>query len=590
MGRKNEIARRMTSLRAALRAQGLDGLIVPHADEYQNEYIPACAERLAWISGFSGSAGCAVILQKTAALFVDGRYTLQAELETDPALFTHFHLINHPPARWIAESIPEGTRLGFDPWLHTDSEVRSFRHSCDKIGAKLIACESNPIDAIWSDRPAPPSSLIVAHPERYAGESSADKRERIGKELEADALIVCSPDSLAWLFNIRGQDVRYTPLALARAIFYRNGTADLFTDPAKVTPELLIHLGSDITVCPASDFPKALAALEGKSVRVDQVRTPFSIVEHLQNAKANVQIGTDPCQLAKACKNNVELNGMRSAHRRDGAALCRFLAWLSEVEETDECTAAERLGEFRKADPLFREESFATISGAGPNGAIIHYHATPESNRPLQPGQLYLVDSGGQYLDGTTDVTRTIAIAPKTIAPGAKERHHFTLVLKGHIALTRIVFPKGTTGSQLDVLARRHLWAEGLDYDHGTGHGVGCYLGVHEGPQRISKQPNMTALLPGMIISNEPGYYKPGAYGIRIENLLAVCEAPRNAAMLHFEPLTLAPIYLNLVEPGLLDISERAWLNRYHARIFKEITPLVDAKTRKWLEKATKPI
>ncbi len=594
MGNNAATASRLASLRALLRTQGLDGLIVPHADEYQNEYIPPCAERLAWISGFTGSAGCVVVLSDRAALFVDGRYTLQAEMETDAVLFDRFHLVDYPPARWIADTVAAGTRLGFDPWLHTDNEVAGLRQACAKSGARLVSCPDNLIDAVWTDRPAPPATPMTAHPERYAGESSRAKRQRMARELAAsgsptDALIVSAPDSLAWLFNVRGRDVAHTPLSLARAILYADGTADLFAASAKITPALLVHLGTDVIVRPESDFPDALDALGGKTVRLDPARAPFWIADRLHAAQATVHIGSDPCQLDKACKNAVELEGARAAHRRDGAALCRFLAWLETADGIDECAAADRLEAFRREDPLFQDTSFATISGSGPNGAIIHYHATPATNRRLQAGELYLLDSGGQYPDGTTDVTRTVAVAPHRAAPGAEERRRFTLVLKGHIALSRAVFPKGTTGSQLDVLARLALWSEGLDYDHGTGHGVGSYLGVHEGPQRISKLPNAVPLLPGMIVSNEPGYYKPGAYGIRIENLLAVCNGPVSDT-LAFEPLTLAPIDRHLIDPALLDDAERAWLDRYHAHVFRTLSPVLDVATVGWLEQATRPL
>lgn len=579
-------AHRLNTLRHRLDTLGLDGLIVPHSDDYLNENLPACAERLAWITGFTGSAGCAIILRDTAALFVDGRYSLQAELETDPALFERHHLINRPPRRWIAETLRPETRLGFDPWLHTEAEVTAFRQACREAQSRLIACRSNPIDAIWNDRPPEPTAPIVPHPEHLAGESSREKRQRIAAGLNADALIITAPDSLAWLLNIRGNDVRDTPLALARAVLYRDGSVAFCVDPVKLDPNLLSTLGTEVTVHPALGFARVLMALGGRSVRVDPAQTPFWVIDRLHVANADIITDSDPCQLAKACKNSVELDGMRAAHRRDGVALCRFLAWLDTAENVDEITASDRLHDLRSDDPLFRGNSFATISGSGPNAAIIHYHATEHSRRPLLPGELYLIDSGAHYPDGTTDVTRTVPLAAHQLPPAPEMRHHFTLVLRGHIALARVIFPEGTSGSQLDVLARTFLWAEGLDYDHGTGHGVGCYLGVHEGPQRISKQANTVALQPGMVVSNEPGYYKPGAYGIRIENLLAVVPNPQ-PGMLMFEPLTLAPIDRRLIEPELLDGGERAWLDDYHCRVYEAIGPLVDDKTRKWLKKAT---
>ncbi|MGE5505482.1 MAG: aminopeptidase family protein P, partial [Actinomycetota bacterium] len=447
------------------------------------------------------------------------------------------------------------------------------------------------VDAVWSDQPGPPQSPVVAHPQRFAGRSSAEKRIDVADAKKADKLdaaFLSAPDSVAWLLNIRGGDVDYTPLPLAFALVHADAGVELFMDPAKLAAGVV---DDAVTVRAPGELAAALDRLKDKRVRVDQAAAPYWVVDRLNHAGARIDRGADPCALPKACKNAVELDGARAAHRRDGAAMVRFLAWLAgRGPGVREMEAADRLAAFRAEGEHFRGLSFPTISGAGPNGAIVHYRSTPATDRALEAGQLYLLDSGAQYLDGTTDVTRTVAIG----TPGPEERARFTLVLKGHIAVSAARFPAGTTGSQLDVLARHALWAAGLDYDHGTGHGVGSYLGVHEGPQRISKVGSPVALRPGMVLSNEPGYYKPGAYGIRIENLVAVVEAaaPPGAErqLLGFEPLTLVPIDLGLVDPTLLTAAELAWLDSYHTRVRAEIAPLVDGTARAWLEKATRPI
>ncbi len=586
---------RLDALRAEMARQGLDGFIVPHADEFQNEYLPPSAERLAWITGFTGSAGIAVILKDKAAAFTDGRYTIQIREQVDGDQFDIRHITDEPPKDWVAEHLGEAGRLGYDPWLQTERALEVWRKAAEKAGGELVPVEHNPLDAVWTDRPAAPAAPIAPHGEQFAGESSAAKRERVAKSLAeagADSAVITAPDSIAWLLNIRGGDVAHTPLPLSFAILYVTGRVEWFVDPAKVGPELAAHLGDEVTVRGADEFEPALWALGNNRVLADPAGTAALVFERLGKAGAQIVRADDPCQLPKACKNNVEIEGARAAHRRDGAALTRFLAWLGEHAPkggVGEIAAADKLQALRLEGEYITDLSFRTISGSGPNGAIVHYTVTPESDRMLGDGELYLVDSGGQYLDGTTDVTRTVAIGE----PTAEMRDRFTRVLKGHIAIATVRFPDGTTGSQLDILARHALWQAGLDYDHGTGHGVGSYLGVHEGPQRISKIPNTVALKPGMIVSNEPGHYKTGAYGIRIENLVCVTALEIEGAerpMLGFETLTLAPIDLNLVDPALLTPAEAEWLNTYHTHVRETVGPLVDEDTAAWLAEATRVV
>jgi len=587
--RKAAAAERLGRLRAELARRGLDGFLLPMADEHQNEYVPPRAQRIAWLTGFTGSAGLVVVLTESAALFTDGRYTLQAGAQVDASLYELRHITDEPPTDWVAQRLGAG-RLGYDPWLFTADGVARFRAAAEKAGGALVAVDGNPLDAVWSDQPPPPLAPVVAHELRHAGETSADKRARIASALESDAVVLTATDSIAWLFNIRGGDVAHTPLALAFAVLRVDATADLFLDRRKLTAGLDAHLGNAVALREQAEFPAGLAELAGKRVRVDPATAASWVFDRLEAAGAHIVRAVDPCQLPKACKNDVELAGTRAAHRRDGAALTRFLRWLdAEGAGSDELAASARLDAFRRADPTFRDTSFDTISGAGPNGAIVHYRSTPETNRRLEAGDFYLVDSGGQYPDGTTDVTRTVAIG----APSAEMRDRFTRVLKGHIALATCRFPEGTSGSQLDALARLALWQAGLDYDHGTGHGVGSYLGVHEGPQRISKVPNTVALRPGMIVSNEPGYYKTGGYGIRIENLVSVVRVDVEGAekpMLGFETLTRAPIDLNAVAPELLSAEERAWLNAYHADVRATLRPALDGDEARWLDRATRAI
>ena len=588
-------APRLSALRAELARRGLDGFVVPHSDQHMGEYLPAFAERLAWLTSFTGSAGAAVVLRDKAAVFVDGRYTLQVARQTDTSLFEPRDLVAEGPQGWIPDALPKGAKLGYDPWLHTAHGVMHLRAACEKAGATLVACETNPIDAVWTDQPAPPTTPAKPHALNLAGVQSEAKRLQLGESLKkagAEAAVITLADSVCWLLNIRGADVPHTPFTLAFAILHEDGGADLFLDPAKRNPELMAHLGNSVQVHNPDQFEAALAAMKGKSVLVDPATAAAAIFDRLHKAGATIRQGADPCQLPKACKNSLEIEGTRKAHIRDGAALARFFSWLSVNAAggtLTEIEAAKTLEGFRRATGCLSDVSFDTISGAGPNGAIVHYRVTQSTNRTIAQGDMFLIDSGAQYPDGTTDVTRTVMVGE----PTAEMKDRFTRVLKGHIALATARFPEGTIGMQLDTLARRPLWEAGLDYDHGTGHGVGSYLSVHEGPQNISKKPVLQALKPGMICSNEPGFYKTGAFGIRIENLVVVSELKDvggERPMMEFETITLAPIDLNLVEPGLLTDVEKSWLNAYHARVQATIGHLVDEETRSWLDKATRSI
>ena len=589
-------SRHLPLIREQLRKQGLDGFLIPHEDEHQNEYLPDANERLSWATGFTGSAGAAVVMADKAAVFVDGRYTLQVKNQVDPALFEARDLVEGGVPLYLEEQTRAGQVIGYDPRLHSPDALGWLQISATKAGATLKPVNDNPVDAAWAGaRPQQPAAAIVPHPLEFSGEESADKRARVGEALGkagAEAAVLTAPSSIAWLFNVRGGDVIRSPLPLGQAILNRDGTAELFVDPAKVTEDLPAFLGNQVTLARPEDLPNALAGLKGKKVLVDPAQSSAWYFDALQAAGAEVVRAPDPCALPRACKNAVEIKGTQTAHARDGAALTRFLHWLATEAQTslpDEVTIVSKLEAFREATGLLKDLSFDTIAGAGPNGAVVHYRPTHKTNRRVEPGQLLLVDSGGQYLDGTTDVTRTAAIG----APSAEMRERFTLVLKGHIALARVRFPAGVTGSALDALARAPLWDKGLDFDHGTGHGVGSYLGVHEGPQRIAKAPNTVALRPGMIVSNEPGYYKTGDYGIRIENLQFVTEpAPIEGGerpMLGFQTLTLAPIDRALIVTEMLSGEERVWLNAYHAEVLRVIGPQVETEVRAWLETATAP-
>ncbi len=592
---------RLSAVRAELEKRGLAGFIVPRADDHHTEFMPRRAERLRWLTGFTGSAGLAVVLTERAAVFADGRYTLQAEAQVDGALFERRHITDDPPHEWIAGHLGRGAKLGYDPWLLTPEQVDRYRAACAKAGGELVGCAGNPIDKVWRGRPPAPVSPVVAHDARFAGVDGATKRSLVAASVRASdarACVISAPDSVAWLLNVRGGDVPYCPFPLAFAIVHADARADLFVDAHKLAPGLQAHLGPEVAIRAPDELGPALDSLArgGEPVQADPSATSAWVFERIARAGGEVRRAPDPCALPKACKNPVELDGARAAHRRDGAALVRFLSWLDEVAPNGgltEIDAAERLYALRRENELYRGPSFPTIAGAGPNGAVVHYRATKETNRRIGRGDVFLIDSGGQYLDGTTDVTRTVAVG----TPTDEQRRCFTAVLKGHIAVAATRFPAGTTGSQIDTLARHALWQMGLDYDHGTGHGVGSYLGVHEGPQRISKIPNTVALRPGMICSNEPGYYKTGAYGIRIENLVCVVERPGTQAsndagldMLGFETLTRAPIDRSLIETEMLSAAEAAWLDAYHAEVRESLTPLLDRDTAAWLAQATRPV
>jgi Xaa-Pro aminopeptidase len=584
------------ALRAELKRLGLDGVIVPRSDRFQNEYVPPCAERLAWLTGFTGSAGAAIVLPDRAAIFVDGRYQVQVREEVDEAVFAIEHLIDRPPTAWIEANLPAGGKLGYSPWLHTADGAERLAKACAAAGAMLVALATHPIDTLWTDRPQSPLGAVVLHDLHFAGETAEDKVARIRTEigkLNADALVVSDPQSAAWTFNIRGTDLLHTPVVLAFAIVPREGRPAIYVESRKVGNDVRHRIEQLADVRAPADFERDLAALgkQGRSVRLDPSISADAISRLVVENGGKVVRGSDPITAMKAVKNAVEIAGARAAQARDGAAVTRFLAWLDREApggKLTEIDAVEALESFRRDTGLLKDVSFPTISGAGPDGAIVHYRVTRKTNRRITPGELFLIDSGGQYEDGTTDITRTVAVG----TADTEMRRNFTLVLKGHIALARAVFPDGTNGAQLDTLARQYLWGAGLDFDHGTGHGVGSYLSVHEGPARISKLGSV-ALQRGMILSNEPGYYKAGAYGIRIENLVLVTEAfvagaekPLNA----LETITLAPIDTRLIDPALMTADETAWLDRYHARVREALAPLVDAPTQPWLEAATKSL
>jgi Xaa-Pro aminopeptidase len=584
-------AGRVARLRDELERRGLDGFIVPRQDEFQGEYVPAHAERLRWLTGFAGSWGMAILMGDRGAIFVDGRYTVQVGQQTDGSLFKAHHLVDDPPEKWMARELKPGEKLGYDAWLLTAEQAERYAKACAKAGASLVACADNPLDAAWADRPSPPMHAISVQPTQFAGRLPADKLAEAIKTLgDAQAVVLTQPDSVSWLFNIRGQDVAHTPVVNAFAIVQRDGPADLFIDAAKLPEDVESHLKGIVRIHPPGELATALSRLGAKKAKVqlDAGAAPERIRALLADAGAEIVKAKDPCVLPKARKNGIEQEGARAAHRRDGVAMARFLRWL-EAEAPkgglDEIAVAEKLIAFRQASGLLEDISFDTISAAGPHAAIPHYHVSKASNLPLKRDGLFLIDSGAQYRDGTTDITRTVIVG----TPSPEMRDRFTRVLKGMIGVSRIRFPKGTCGSQLDALARAALWSAGLDYDHGTGHGVGSYLSVHEGPARINKS-DRTALEPGMILSNEPGYYKPGQFGIRIENLLLVREAEPieggERPMHWFETLTLSPIDRRLIEATLLTTDEHAWLNAYHARVRREIGPLLDGAELAWLETA----
>jgi len=596
---KNRIAK----LRERLRASDIDGFVVPRADAFMGESVPVHSERLRWLTGFSGSAGVAVVLIDKAAIFVDGRYTLQVRKQVDPAIYDIFNISEMTPWTWSANNLRKGSRLAFDPWLITDTIQNNYKRKLIEIGAEFAAVERNLVDAVWDSQPAPPLAPVTNHSIRFAGKSSRKKRRSISNELlqaNQDAALITSPDSIAWMLNIRGGDVPYAPLAHSFLVIFANEDVYWFIDKRKLLPEVLGSLRGEIIIDDISHIGPFLQEIGAKlkTVVVDKAIAPAYLVSVLKNSGASVIMGKDPCSLSKACKNNVEVKGSRAAHLRDGVAMVNFLAWLDKLAprgEVSEISASEYLKACRSRCDLIRDLSFRTISAAGANAAIVHYDVTPQTNKRLKPGDLYLIDSGAQYLDGTTDVTRTVYIEGSDGGrPSCEERDRFTRVLKGHIAVASVEFPVGTRGSQLDTLGRVPLWKAGLDYDHGTGHGVGSYLCVHEGPHRISKAPGGVPLKAGMIISNEPGYYKAGEFGVRIENLVVVCERDENGcgvgAWLGLDTLTCVPIDTRLVERSLLTSSEIEWLDNYHSLVRQLIEPMVESETAQWLKTATRPL
>ena len=589
---------RLAALRDQLARQRLDGFVVPLTDEHMSEYVGAYAQRLAWLTGFQGSAGSAVVLPEAAAIFTDGRYTLQVREQVSGDDWQYLAVPVTSIADWLGAHAPASGRIGYDPWLHTRAWVEEARAALAARGAELVAVDTNPVDAVWPDRPAPSDAQLVVQDEAQAGASSATKRAAIAdwlSEQKADAVVLSALDSIAWALNVRGKDVAHTPVALAYAIVQGDGTADLFIAPEKLTDAVRQHLGNAIRLHPRDAFADALGAYSSKRIAADPQSAVAAIFDRLDQGGATILPLRDPVVLAKATKNPVEIAGHRAASARDGAALARFLRWV-EAEAPKggltELSCVAKLLDFRERTGVLLDTSFDTISATGAHGASPHYHSTPESNVPLELGQLYLVDSGGQYADGTTDVTRVLPIGE----PTAEMRDRFTRVLKGHIALATAIFPAGTTGGQLDGFARRPLWEVGLDYAHGTGHGVGAYLSVHEGPARIA-QPFYPGggpaepLRPGMILSNEPGYYKAGEYGIRIENLILVEErVAEGGTMLGFETLTFAPIERALIVADLLTPAERAWLDAYHSRVMEVIGPHLETEERAWLSAKCAPI
>ncbi|GLH79515.1 aminopeptidase [Bradyrhizobium sp. SSBR45G] len=587
---------RLAALREELARRRLTGFIVPRADQQQNEYVPPSEERLAWLSGFTGSAGLAIVLPQHAAIFVDGRYTLQAGKQVDGKAWTVESLIEPPPESWLTGHLQSGDRVGFDPWLHTTAAAERFAAACVKAGAELVPVDTNPIDSIWTERPLPPLGAVSIHGAELSGESEADKLDRIRKEVErlgVEALVLSDSHNVAWTFNIRGSDVSHTPLPLSYAVVPKSGRPTIFIDSRKLSNLTRDHLEQCAEVAEPDALTPRLTELaqSGAAIALDSATAADALTRLIQGAGGKPVRGADPVSLLKAAKNAIEIEGTRRAHQRDAVALARFLAWIDREAPKGTLTeidAVEALESFRRDTGALKDVSFPTISGTGPNGAIVHYRVTRKSNRRIMPGDLLLIDSGAQYEDGTTDVTRTIAVG----SPTEEMRDRFTRVLRGHLAIARALFPDGATGAQLDTLARQFLWQAGIDFEHGTGHGVGSYLSVHEGPARISKL-GTTPLKRGMILSNEPGYYKTDAFGIRIENLelvvakdIAGAEKPMNG----FEALTLAPIDRRLIDVTMLSADERAWLDAYHARVAEIVRPALDEADQHWLDQATAPL
>ncbi len=583
----SEGATRLADVRRLMRLAKLDAFIVPREDAYQGEYVPPYGERLNWLTGFNGSAGLAVVLPRKAALFVDGRYVLQAAYQVDKKLFTPIHSAEVSPARWLLKNLKKNARVGLDARLHTQNFVTRLAKHLSTIGAKIVMLPTNPIDKLWQERPAPPATKVEGQPLRLTGRSSFDKRKTLAKQMREagiDATPISKPENIAWLLNIRGRDVPHTPFALSFGVLHKSGRFDWYIEKHRVSNSVMKAVGKNVTICKPAQLAAGLAALAKKSIALDATSTPAWFVQQLKNSR--IIEAPDPCALPKACKTKAEIKGAEAAHKRDGVALCQFLCWLEATApdvKITEIDAAQKIEAFRMASGHLRDLSFDSISGTAAHGAIVHYRVTHATNQKLRNGDIYLLDSGGQYSDGTTDVTRTLLIGTKK--PKREVVDAFTRVLRGHIALAMVQFPHGTSGTQLDALARAPLWAAGLDFAHGTGHGVGSYLSVHEGPHRISKGGD-EPLRDGMIVSNEPGYYKAGDFGIRIENLQYVVPL---ADMLCFKTLTLAPIERRLIDPTMLAPDERAWLNAYHKRVAAEITPhLPDAATKRWLKRVCK--
>jgi Xaa-Pro aminopeptidase len=590
------LSARLSAFREELARRKLTGFVIPRADQQQNEYVAPSEERLAWLTGFTGSAGLAVVLTSEAALFVDGRYTLQAGKQVDGKAWSVQPLVDPPPETWLTSHLKPGDRLGFDPWLHTSAAAERLAGACTRAGAELVAIETNPLDAIWTERPQPPVAPVAIHGPQFAGRGEAEKLAHIRQEIEklgVDALVLSDSHAVAWTFNIRGADVAHTPLPLSYALVPRDGRPTVFIDHRKLSNATRHHLEQSAAVEEPNALTPALTRLaqSGASIALDSATAADALSRLITAAGGKAVRGSDPVTLLKAVKNATEIEGTRRAHRRDAVALARFLAWVDREAPKGRLTeidTVEALETFRRDTGALKDVSFPTIAGTGPNGAIVHYRVTGKSNRRIVPGDLLLIDSGAQYEDGTTDVTRTIAIGE----PTAEMRDRFSRVLRGHIAIARAVFPDGTTGAQLDTLARQFLWQAGIDFEHGTGHGVGSYLSVHEGPARISKL-GTTALKRGMILSNEPGYYKADAYGIRIENLELVAAADiagREKPMNGFETLTLAPIDRRLIDVTMLSAGELSWLDDYHARVRNEVRAQLDAQTQAWLDQATAPL
>jgi Xaa-Pro aminopeptidase len=582
-------AQKLAGLRQKLNSLGLAGFIIPRTDEHQNEYIAPYGERLKWLTGFTGSAGISVVLKDKAAVFSDGRYILQMAQEVDPSLFSCHHMTTTPPSQWMGPFLKEGQRIGYDPWLHTARDLAQWAHSLP--GIEMVPCVSNPLDDLWQDRPPRPEAPIEVHPLIYGGVASAQKISLLLDSLsvtQADAFLLSAPDSICWLLNIRGRDIPYTPAALLFFILFKEGKGILLTHGHPVSPEVRAWLGPSITLVDLKDHDFPWASLQHLKVLVDQRTAAVQIHHNLEAVDAICIPSEDPCLLPKAVKNETEVAGAFQAHCRDGVALVRFIRWFeAHGLGATEIECAQQLLSFRQKGDLFLEPSFPTIAAAGEHGAIIHYHATPQSNKKVAAGSLFLLDSGGQYPDGTTDVTRVFILGEAT----SEHKDRYTSVLKGHISLAAIEFPQGTKGQDLDVLARQFLWKKNLDYDHGTGHGVGSCLSVHEGPQRISRGGiGGVPLQAGMILSNEPGFYKGGDYGIRIENLMVVEKVSPSSPWLRFSPLTLVPLEKKLMDKTQLTSHEIAWIDDYHEKVFQALSPRLEGPEREWLREATSPL